>query len=240
MQLHGKGLAWARNLMLFLGITSWAVAAPSNDQFNNSVEIGDAGMVSFGDNADASYESGEPFHDGAGGSGSVWWHWTAPANGTVEISTAGSNFDTLLAVYTGNSVSALTEITSNDDDEQSLGVYSRVSFAASAGTTYHIAVDGYGADAGNVVLSLSQGRGALTWASMSQGAPAIQAKTSGNGMQLSWARGSWPFTLETKPAVQGSTWVVSSLPHTLTQSNVVVNVPVELSANFFRLRRPPW
>lgn len=240
MQLHRFGLAWARNLVLFLGFASWSEAAPSNDHFGNSVNIAGAGTVVFGENHEASYDSGEPFHNDEAGSGSVWWHWTAPANGTVEISTAGSNFDTLLAVYTGTSVSGLTEVASNDDDEQSLGVYSRVSFSATAGTTYRIAVDGYGAEAGNVVLSLSQGRGPLTWASMSQSAPSIKATANGNMVQLSWARASWPYTLDSKPGGMQGVWLPMSVTYTLTTSNVTANIPVESVGQMFRLRRPPW
>jgi hypothetical protein len=63
----------------------------------------------------------------------------------------GSSFDTLLAVYTGSTVSALTRIASDDDSGGSLT--SRVSFSAVAGTTYRIAVDGYGAASGSVKLT---------------------------------------------------------------------------------------
>jgi hypothetical protein len=35
----------------------------------------------------------------------------------IQISTLGSAIDTLLAVYTGNTVSGLTVVTSNDDCE---------------------------------------------------------------------------------------------------------------------------
>ena len=74
---------------------------------------------------------------GNSGGKSVWWTWTAPSSGSVQIDTIGSSFDTILGVYTGSSVSALTTVASDDD---SGGNYtSKVTFNAVAGTTYQIA-----------------------------------------------------------------------------------------------------
>jgi hypothetical protein len=58
----------------------------------------------------------------------------------------------MLAVYTGTKVRALTEVASNDD---SCGLQSEVTFTARAGTTYRIAIDGFGhvnPQTGNVEL----------------------------------------------------------------------------------------
>ena len=71
----------------------------------------------------------------------------------VTIDTQGSDFDTLLAVYTGSSVDALTVVASNDD---AIGLQSEVSFTAQQGVVYHIAVDGYSGATGSVVLDWSQ------------------------------------------------------------------------------------
>ena len=88
---------------------------------------------------------------GAGGA-SLWWSWTPPASGAVTIDTQGSDFDTLLAVYTERSVDALTVVASNDD---ATGLQSEVSFMAQQGVVYHIAVDGYGGATGSVVLNVA-------------------------------------------------------------------------------------
>jgi hypothetical protein len=102
----------------------------------------------------ASKEPGEPNHAGNAGGKSVWFEWTAPATGSVRIDTHGSNFDTLLAVYTGSSINALTGIASNDNDGSANGA-SGLSFIASAGTVYKIAVDGFNGVSGSVVLNLT-------------------------------------------------------------------------------------
>ena len=104
-----------------------------------------------GTNVDATAEPGEPTHANVGGGSSVWWRWAAPQSGTVTLSTFGSDYDTVLAVYTGAEVGQLAEVVSNDDSGGLL--QSGVEFAASAGTTYRIAVDGYAGAEGNVVLT---------------------------------------------------------------------------------------
>jgi subtilisin family serine protease len=99
----------------------------------------------------ATSELGEPNHAGYTPSHSVWFNYTAPASGQIDISTAGSNFDTLLAVYTGSSFVNLNLVAANDDIKT--GQSSAVSFGAVAGRVYRIAIDGYATATGNVVLN---------------------------------------------------------------------------------------
>src|SRR5439155_1190198 len=104
-----------------------------------------------GSNSGATKEAGEPAHNGNAGGKSIWYRWTAPSSGTATIDTIGSAFDTLLAVYTGTAVSALTRIASDDDSGGNRT--SKVTFTAVAGTTYQIAIDGYNGAAGSTKLN---------------------------------------------------------------------------------------
>ena len=70
------------------------------------------------------------------------------------MTTFGSSFDTLLAIYTGSSVSMLTLIAINDDAGGGNG--SSVVFRSVSGTTYQIDVDGYLGAAGNISLNIAQ------------------------------------------------------------------------------------
>ncbi|MES2593815.1 MAG: hypothetical protein V4662_00685 [Verrucomicrobiota bacterium] len=100
-------------------------------------------------------ENGEPGHRQGGDNGaqkSAWWRWTAPTSGFCTVDTIEATDDlfirdTLVSVYTGASVNALTRVASNDDHELSptYGASNAASatFYAAQGTTYHIAVDGY-------------------------------------------------------------------------------------------------
>ena len=95
---------------------------------------------------------GEPSH-AFQASHSVWWTWTAPFTGTVVVDTHGSGFDTVLAVYWGQSVGSLREIVSNDGLSYPGTLTSEVVFDVTAGGKYRIAVDGYGAETGDIVLT---------------------------------------------------------------------------------------
>ena len=129
------------------------IVSGNNDFFNNAIPIGSSGQPEgtvSDENVSASHEDGEPNHVKKNGNKSVWWKWTAPANGDISIETCGSDFDTVLAVYSGTHVGALSEITSNDDQ---CDLQSQVSFSARSGITYYIVVDGFNSAAGNIALS---------------------------------------------------------------------------------------
>src|SRR5688572_8923115 len=93
-----------------------AWSAPPNDAFADAQTVhGGAGAVT-GTNIDATVEPGEPGHGGPGGA-SVWYRWTAPTTGIGIFDVCGpeTDFDTILAVYTGTTVDKLDAWNSNDD-----------------------------------------------------------------------------------------------------------------------------
>lgn len=130
------------------------IPPPANDNFVNAQVITGASGNVTGTSFAATKEAGEPNHAGYGGGSSVWYRWQAPATGPVNFNTLGSNFDTSLAVYTGTSVSGLTQIAANDDSGGFL--QSSVTFTAEAGVVYQIAVDGFSGVQGSIVLTWSQ------------------------------------------------------------------------------------
>jgi hypothetical protein len=124
----------------------------SNDAFAKAYALkGTSGIISGG-NVGATKEAGEPAHAGNAGGKSIWYSWTPASSGTATFSTAGSSFDTIMGIYTGTSVSALTQIGFNDDEQAGTITTSKASVTVVAGTNYRIAVDGYDGDAGDVVL----------------------------------------------------------------------------------------
>jgi len=74
----------------------------------------------------------------------------------IQIDTFGSDFDTVLVVWTGDELSNLTSIAEND---QFNGDQSAVYFHAMAGVTYRIAIYGWGNDGdydqGNISLNIA-------------------------------------------------------------------------------------
>lgn len=146
------------NRLLYVGSEakpSGSSAVPANDNFANGVVLGGASGSANGSNVGGTKETGEPNHAGNAGCASIWYRMTPSASGTATIDTVGSNFDTLLAVYTGSSVSSLTLQASNDDISYPSNLQSRVSLSVTAGVTYHIAVDGWGGATGSVKLNWS-------------------------------------------------------------------------------------
>src|SRR5262249_40224771 len=73
-------------------------SGPVNDNFANATVITGSSVSATGSNVGATKEPGEPPIAGNAGGASVWWSWTAPASGSVTISTAGSSFDTILGI----------------------------------------------------------------------------------------------------------------------------------------------
>jgi hypothetical protein len=135
--------------------------APANDNFASAQAIAGCTGSIVGTNVGATKETGEPSHDpgGSTGGGSVWYLWTAPTSGSVTINTTGNatNYDTVLAVYTGSAVNALgTAVARNDDVDPGVVTSSTVTFNATAGTVYKIAVDGWGGETGNFALNWTE------------------------------------------------------------------------------------
>lgn len=149
--------------LALVGGGSVDAAPPGNDGFAAAQPLAPGGGMLSTTTAEATKEPGEPAHAGDDGGASVWFSWTpgAEAGGTVSIETTGSEIDTLLAVYTGAGVDALTLVGSSDETTAADGT-SRVCFRPSPDATYRVAVDGYGGDSGAVVLR---------WGAKPDGAP---------------------------------------------------------------------
>ena len=140
-------------LSFFLLTASLAqAAAPVNDMFASRVAlVGSSGQLDA-TNVEATREAGEPIHyTGSGSGASVWWSWYCPDLGKMTITTCGSNFDTVLAVYTGNTLATLIKIASSDD--ACSPAQSAVTFNTVPNTTYKIAVAAFNQSTGAIVLN---------------------------------------------------------------------------------------
>lgn len=129
----------------------------TNDLFGFARPLALPSGVEFASNTNANKEFNEPLHGGNEGGASLWWTYRPEKSGVLLISTEGSDFDTLLGVYTVNdpldrSFSKLIPIAQNDDIADGTNGSSEVSIAVEAGRLYFIAVDGYGGETGNVRL----------------------------------------------------------------------------------------
>ncbi len=129
--------------------------APDNDSLQFAEEIAPRLPVTVtGNSTQATVEAFEPLHAGEPIGHSVWWKWTPDVSTNVVIQTLGSDYDTLLGVYSGSDLSRLTEVDSNDDAGGATST-SAVRIRVFAGTTYYLAVDGFDNAAGNIRLSIA-------------------------------------------------------------------------------------
>ena len=139
-----------KHTALAAAIGSWlvagtALAAPANDNFADAINLpGSSGTQTGTDNIDATSEVGEPALAGDI-TKTVWFKWTSPGNGDFTVGTLGSRnavpaeFDTVLGIYTGSSLGALTPLGATPKDtvlEESM------TLPVTTGTTYYIQIGG--------------------------------------------------------------------------------------------------
>lgn len=127
-------------------------AAPANDAFANAILLENPvdGDVVRTDVRSATIEEGESLT----GNASVWYRFDTSQSGIVKLQTLKSAFDTKLHVFTGTSLSALTQVAASDDVSYPQGnLLSALSFTATAGTTYYIRLSAHGDTRGTALLA---------------------------------------------------------------------------------------
>lgn len=123
------------------------IGPPFNDHFSAAHTLTGHVAQLKGTTISATFEDPlEPSHANASASNSVWFTWTAPSGDgllprPVTFSTAGSDFNTVLAVYEGPTLSQLLARAGNDDRAPP-ALESQVTFTPTPGGTYYIALDG--------------------------------------------------------------------------------------------------
>ena len=128
----------------------WQVQGGADD-FAEAIAIeSNSGFIRTS-NSQATTENGEPRHSNKRTGNTIWYRWQPAASGLATLSLQGSSFDTVLAVYEGNSLTQLTEIES-DDDRGGFST-SRLQFSAELGQDYMIAIGGFNGATGNILFS---------------------------------------------------------------------------------------
>jgi hypothetical protein len=119
-------------------------------------------------NASATAEPGEPSHYfGTPAKNSVWWTWTAPRSEPASVSSRGSSILPIVAVYTGNVLTSLTQIASGVGG--GISGETLVQFTAVAGTTYQIVEDTDTGSGGELSVNVSLDNPSIGNATISQG-----------------------------------------------------------------------
>jgi subtilisin family serine protease/outer membrane protein assembly factor BamB len=175
---------------------------PFNDDFTTRARVTGNVLALRSVNTGATTES-EPGIAGTSAGSTLWWEWTAPNSGIVRVSTDGSGYDTVLGVFTGTALNALTAVASNDNATDR--VTSRLEFTAQAGVAYQLVVGGKNGGHGLTLIDLGAipandnfanaqtiaGRSVLikgtnTQATVESGEPEIRGLTGGKSLWYRW------------------------------------------------------
>ncbi len=126
------------------------IPPPPNDDFANATTIAALPFSDTADTAGAIREAGEPTSSCAqfnNPGGSVWYAFTPGQSESVSAFVDNTFFSTDVAVYTGNSLNSLTEVSC-----RSFG--GRLTFRAEANTTYYFQVAGLFGQGGSLRFNL--------------------------------------------------------------------------------------
>lgn len=132
---------------------------PPNDDFDNAFAATGTSYGDYQNTINATTAADDPsfacgiYHNGQG-SHSVWYTIASPYNRVLTADTLTSNYDTVLAVWTG-SRGALSLAACNDDSGATYQSLTQV--ALQAGTLYHIEALGYGTSSGALNFATSLG-----------------------------------------------------------------------------------
>ncbi len=128
-----------------------ACIPPGNDYFANAAGIGAEPFSANTSTMCASSQTSEPQPCASIGS-TVWYSYTPSQSVMLQVDTAGSDYDSALAVYTGSDLGDLTNLACDDDSGP--GLTSLITFDAIAGTTYHFQVGGFAGSRGDLSFTL--------------------------------------------------------------------------------------
>ena len=129
---------------------------PANDNFVNAIPI-NTGFAPFTNTQNvigASLETGDPPATcGAPAFRTVWYKYISLANNVLSLNTTASGYDTVLSVWTGAGLGALTQVGCNDNDGSS--PTSALTMNTTPGLTYFIRVSSKGGTLTNLTFNVS-------------------------------------------------------------------------------------
>ncbi|MHB8520886.1 MAG: immunoglobulin domain-containing protein [Limisphaerales bacterium] len=152
---NAYGMVTSAVAVLTIGTGGGGGGQPSNDSCGGTVVIATDSYTNTQSTLNAT-ATGDvvPSCSNAASFNAVWYAYTPSAPGQLVVDTVGSDFDTLLAVYTGT-CNALSEV--GCDDNSGGNQTSKLTIPVVAGTTYYIAAGGVGGNKGNLVIHVNYG-----------------------------------------------------------------------------------
>jgi hypothetical protein len=159
--MNGRRVVLLAALVLSLSVSSaHAGGEPANDNFANATTIPEPLTAVAQQSTDlATFETNEPTpscNDPGDLGATVWYKFIPSADVSVALDTFTSNFDTVVAIYTGTALTNLEEVACDDQTFQSN--QSRVAALLGSGVTYYVQIGGFEDDTGTLGLRLAKRR----------------------------------------------------------------------------------
>ena len=146
----GRGIGLAVLSAALAGAPSALAAPPANDNYDSAESISGTSAITVGDTREATREADEPDHNGAEGTGSVWYKIAPGVDRVVEIDVCDKDYPSAIAIYQDDlleedGLDALTYVASDT---------CVIAFRAFANSGYRVAVDGQQGDRGRFTLRM--------------------------------------------------------------------------------------
>jgi hypothetical protein len=125
---------------------------PANDNFANAMAITSNPFTDTKDSSGATTETADPIppcvgtaSSTNGRSNSIWYKFTPTSGGIASLNTRGSNFDTVLSIWTGSAASFTFVACNNGIVDPGIVLVTQLpSVSMTGGTTYFIMVSSFG------------------------------------------------------------------------------------------------
>lgn len=133
---------WINRGVLFAAMIGHTVLAtpPTNDSFTAATVLIGLPAATEGSNVEATLEPGEPLPPDMTNSAqaSVWYRWTSPTTGAVQVDVFDADFSARLAIWTNDALPTLGLLQAGNNFAGECSAR----FSAKSGATYRIAVYG--------------------------------------------------------------------------------------------------
>jgi len=144
-----------------LGIVN-QVMRPDHDDFNTPRSIDTLPFSNIVSTILATNQANEPVPDCSPDTGkTVWYQFDADSDDTITFSTAGSDYDTAMAIWTDVTTTP-QQVACNDDIILGQVPQSQITLSPTTGTSYFIQVGGFAADSGELHFNADTGQGGGT------------------------------------------------------------------------------
>jgi len=129
-----------------------SASAPANDNFANAIAITANSFTDTKDSSAATTETADPTptcvgtaSSTSGRSNSIWYKFTPTSGGMASLNTQGSNFDTVLSIWTGTAGSFTSVACNNGIVDPGIVLVTQLpTVSMTGGTTYFIMVSSFG------------------------------------------------------------------------------------------------